>query len=120
MSKQIVLQADESATVVVMHSDASMSTVQVKADETAMMLVVIDANPAIPYGLITRESDDEAELHAAAVAAVQAWNTYYGDGPSILHHQQLRYSVERLERLISGPPMDGCNGWIEPCLESDE
>lgn len=67
-SEPIVLRAGESATVVVMHSDASMSTVQIKADDTAMMLVILDANPAIPYGLITRESDDEDELHTAAAA----------------------------------------------------
>jgi hypothetical protein len=58
MANQIVLQAGESATVVVMHSDASMSTVKVEVDDLGTWGLVIDPNPTIPYSIVSPVAED--------------------------------------------------------------
>jgi hypothetical protein len=49
---EIVLQAGESANIVVMHSDATMSQVKIDVDEGGTWGVVIDPNPAVPYSIV--------------------------------------------------------------------
>jgi hypothetical protein len=56
---EILLHAGDSANIVVMHSDASTSRVEEQVDETAMMTVIVDANPEIPCGFLTRGIQDE-------------------------------------------------------------
>ena len=51
-SSEIVLQAGESASVVILHSDASMSTVKIEVDDRGMWGLLIDPNPNIPYSVV--------------------------------------------------------------------
>lgn len=51
-NEPIVLQAGESASIVVLHSDASMSTVKVDVDDLGTWGLIIDPNPAIPYSIV--------------------------------------------------------------------
>ena len=64
---EIVLKDGESAQIVILHSDASLSTVKVAVDDTGHFKLMIDSQPGIPYGLIHRVTDPErpwaAELH---------------------------------------------------------
>ena len=57
----IEIAADETFSVAVHHADGSHSFVVVRADEDAMMRVVIDANPDMPYELIERSGGDDDE-----------------------------------------------------------
>ena len=52
MSEQVVLQAGESVSVVVMHRDASMSTVKIEVDDLGTWGLLVDPNPDIPYSII--------------------------------------------------------------------
>lgn len=52
MSEQIVLQAGDSASIVIMHRDASMSTVKVEVDDLGTWGLFIDPNPDIPYSTV--------------------------------------------------------------------
>jgi hypothetical protein len=58
VSAEIVLSAGEAITISVMHTDASVSRVEVTADHTGFN-VVIDAQPHIPYGLIQHVTEEE-------------------------------------------------------------
>jgi hypothetical protein len=63
MANQIVLQAGESATVVVMHSDASMSTVKVEVDDLGRTWGLgIDPNPTIPYSIVLPEGEERSNM----------------------------------------------------------
>jgi hypothetical protein len=56
-----VLQAGDSATIVVMHRDASMSTVKIEVDDLGTWGLIIDPNPAIPYSVIEPVAEDDNE-----------------------------------------------------------
>lgn len=52
MTEQRVLQPGDSIRVVVMHHDASMSTVEIEVDDSGTWGLLIDPNPAIPFSVI--------------------------------------------------------------------
>lgn len=52
MTEAIVIQSGESASVVVMHTDGSMSEVKVEADEHGLMNIWISGEPTKPYSVI--------------------------------------------------------------------
>lgn len=52
MTQAIVIQAGESVSIAVMHTDGSISEVKVEADEYGLMNVWISGDPTKPYSVI--------------------------------------------------------------------
>jgi hypothetical protein len=60
MSEQIVLQANDQATVVVLHRDGSMSTVAFEVDDLGTWGMIINPTPMVPYSIIEPCGCDDA------------------------------------------------------------